>query len=194
MHRFLLIALCASACGSATDDRPATLDYITEAILIPTCANAECHSSFTREVNDRFDTVSATRYSIVANVLVPLPESTIDPAASLLIRALTVGAPSILSPGTTVRMPYDAPIPDADIALMEKWMAEGAHGAQCVPNAQGMGCTFTTDATAPHGMRYHVVPCTDGDAGPAIEDCVDGQVCLTSGQNGQCVPDPQGTP
>jgi hypothetical protein len=194
MHRLLLIALCASACGSATDDRPATLDYITETILIPTCASAECHSSFTREVNDRFDTVSATRISIVANVLIPLPQSMIDPKTSLFIQALTVGAPSILSPGSgNVRMPYDAPLPDADVELMERWISEGAQGAQCAPNDKNLGCSFTSDPTAPGGLRYHVVQCDAGNIGPIVQDCPNGQICSTVDSNGTCTP-VQGTP
>jgi hypothetical protein len=196
MHRLLLIALCTSACGSATDDRPATLDYITETILTPTCASAECHSSFTREVNDRFDTVGATRFSIVAYGLVQLPDAVANPRGSLLIRALTVGAPSILDPGSgNVRMPYDAPLPDADVRLLETWISDGAHGAQCAPNDQGLACSFTHDATVPGGLRYHVIKCPDGDAGDVVQDCATTESCITVGDNnGKCVANSQGTP
>src|SRR5438045_1803927 len=70
MHRLALAgALLASACGSATDDRPPTLDFITETILAPSCATAQCHSAFAREVGDEFDTPAAARRSIVANSL-----------------------------------------------------------------------------------------------------------------------------
>jgi hypothetical protein len=190
MHRLLLIALCASACGSATDDRPATLDYITETILIPTCASAECHSSFTREVNDRFDTVSATRFSIVANGLIHIPEAMQSPQSSLFIMAMTVGAPSILDPGgPDVRMPYDAPLPDADVRLMEKWISEGALGAQCAPNDKGLACTSNPDPTRPGKSRYHVVDCPDGNVGAVVQDCAVGDSCNVIGDhNGECVP------
>lgn len=196
MHRLLLIALCTSACGSATDDRPATLDYITETILTPTCASAECHSSFTREVNDRFDTVSATRFSLVAYGLVSLPADAENPRNSLFVRALTTGLPSILDPNSgLVRMPYDAPIPDADIALIERWIADGALGAQCTPNDQGRACSFTHDATVPGGIRYHVIECPNGNVGPLVQDCLPGaEVCTTVGDNnGKCVANAQGS-
>ena len=71
--------LLASACGSATDDRPATLDYITETILAPTCATAECHSDFKRQVGDQFDTPAGARRSIVANGLVVYPDDIANP-------------------------------------------------------------------------------------------------------------------
>src|SRR5882762_10165490 len=99
MNRLVLVALLAGACGSATDDRPPTLDYITETILAPSCANAECHSAFKQAVGDQFDTPAATRRSIVANGLVSYPADVADPTSSLLIRTLRVGAPSILDPG-----------------------------------------------------------------------------------------------
>ncbi|HET9621409.1 MAG TPA: hypothetical protein VFP84_08595 [Kofleriaceae bacterium] len=186
MHRLLLIALCTSACGSATDDRPATLDYITETILAPTCASAECHSEFTQEVGDRFDTVSAARFSIVRNALVQFPTDVTDPRDSLLVRALRVGVPSILEPGSgNVRMPYDAPMPEADILLIERWISDGAREAQCVPNAQSRGCSFTIEGPA---VRYHVIECNNGNIGPVIEDCAAGEACTVDRNNGVCVP------
>ena len=109
MNRLVLTgALLAGACGSATDDRPATLDYITETILAPTCASAQCHSAFKREVGDQLDTPDAVRQSVVANGLVVYPDDTVDAAAvrsSYLIHTIRVGSPSILSPGSgNVRM------------------------------------------------------------------------------------------
>ena len=109
MHRLVLIALVVSACGSETDDRPATLDYITETILAPSCAAAECHSAFKQAVGDQFDVPAAARRSIVANSLVVYPDDAADPSGAYLIRALRVGVPSVLDKnGGNVRMPYDA--------------------------------------------------------------------------------------
>ena len=185
MNRLLLIALCASACGSATDDRPATLDYITETILAPTCASAECHSEFTQEVGDRFDTVSASRFSIVRNGLVVYPADLSAPRQSLLVRALRVGVPSILEPGgENVRMPYDAPMPEADIRLIEKWIAEGALGAQCVPNAQNRGCSYTVNDQGV--LVYHVVECENGNIGAVVQDCAANERCTVATNNGVC--------
>ena len=185
MNRFVLVgALVASACGSATDDRPPTLDYITETILAPTCASAECHSAFKRQVGDEFDTPAAARQSIVANRLAVYPDDVADPAHSFLITTLTVGSPSILSPGSgNVRMPYDAPMPDADIRLIEAWIASGVPGAQCEPNAQNQGCSASTVAGQ---TVYKVVECVDGNVGADVMVCPVGQVCDFYIGNGQC--------
>jgi hypothetical protein len=179
-------ALFAGACG-ATDDRPRTLEYITETILAPSCATAECHSAFKQQVGDEFDTVVATRRSIVANALVLYPDAAgrVVPSDSLLIRTLTVGFPSRFGAGT-VRMPYDAPMPDADIDLIAAWIADGASGAQCIANADGLGCFTIFDGTA-NRFVDHVVECTsDGNRGTVVTTCPNNQRCTFSGGNGQC--------
>jgi hypothetical protein len=187
MNRFVLVgALVAGACGSATDDRPATLEYITQTVLAPSCAAAQCHSALKRQVGDQFDTLEATRVSIVANGLVVFPDDTVAPESSLLITTLTVGTTSILDPGsdTKIRMPYDAPMPDADIELIKAWIADGAHGAQCVANAQGLGCQNVFNGT---GTESRVVMCDkDGDAGEMVETCAMGKFCTYRGGNGAC--------
>lgn len=171
MKRLVLIgALLAGACGT-TDDRPRTLAYITDTILAPTCASAECHSAFKRQVGDEFDTVDAARRSIVGNGLV-LPDDIADPSSSFLIQSLTVGTLSILDPksGTKVRMPYDAPMPDADIDLIKAWIADGAPGAQCLVDGQGHGCVTKHDSAGKTVSQ--VVDCTaDGNAGAVVMTC-----------------------
>ena len=185
MHRLAVIgALFAGACG-ATDDRPRTLSYITDTILAPTCALAECHSAFRQQVGDEFDTVEAARRSIVANGLVVYPDDVIDARHSLLITVLRDGAPSILDPGSgNVRMPYDAPMPDADVDLIQAWIADGAAGAQCTPNAQGRGCSLTAGVGGT--LLYHVVECSDGNVGAVVTDCLPSQTCEFYRENGQC--------
>jgi hypothetical protein len=182
----LLIGLLAvGGCGS-TDDRPRTLEYITDTILAPTCAVAECHSAFKMEVGDQFDTVKAARRSMVANGLLNY-SSDEGPAGSTLILSMTVGVPSLLDPPTRVRMPYDGPMPDADIALIEAWIAEGAHGAQCAPNDAGNGCSATTVGTGTAGVTtFHVVKCADGNIGDLVMDCPVNSVCSYATGNGQC--------
>ena len=188
MKRLVLIgALLGGACGSATDDRPPTLDYITETILAPSCASAECHSAFKREVGDQFDTPEAARLTMVANSLV-LPADADAPEASYLVRALTVGALSILDPksGDLIRMPYDSPLPDRDIELIKTWISMGSPGAQCVPNDQQQGCSITAgDNGAP---IYKVVQCPDGNIGATITTCARTETCSIFTGNGKCVP------
>jgi hypothetical protein len=166
-----LLGSASGACGVTTDDRPRTLQYITEAVLAPTCAAAQCHSA---------------RRTIVGNGLVD-PAA---PSASTLYRSITVGAPSILNPGSgNVRMPFDAPMPDADVALILHWIEDGAPGAQCVANAEGNGCSVTGTGDS---RVFHVVKCVDGNIGAVVMDCpaktatTPAQVCSLATGNGQC--------
>jgi hypothetical protein len=187
MNRLAPIAvLFAGACGSATDDRPATLEYITETILAPSCAQAECHSAFKQQVGDVFDTVESTRRSMVVNGLV-FPQDADDPAGSFLIKTLTVGTLSVLDPGsgTFVRMPFVSPMPDVDIQLIETWIRAGIPGAQCLPNAQNRGCQVVTVGAVP---QYNVVECIDGNVGAVVQACSALQICDSRNGNGECRP------
>jgi len=189
MNRLVLVGtLFAGACGSA-DDRPPTLDYITETILEPSCASAECHSAFKRQVGDQFDTVAAARHSIVGNRMV-ITEDVAAPESSYLVKTLTVGSLSELNPssGDLIRMPYDAPLPDADIELIKTWIRMGFPGAQCEPNANNQGCRVTTVRVNGSNVPvYDVVECTDGTIGAVVSTCTGDQVCTVSTGNGQCV-------
>ena len=110
------------------------------AILAPTCGNAECHSTFTQEEGDVFDTVDASRKSIVDNALVVIPDDPKNPTSPIYI-SITVGQQSRLDPSFgLVRMPYNAPMPNEDIALIYNWIQAGAPGAQCVPS-EGNTCS-----------------------------------------------------
>lgn len=104
-------ALLLAACAQTDNDRPRTIQYITEAILQPSCAQDVCHSSFTRAKGYAFDTVAATRASLRPVVDKQAPES------SILYLALT---------RTIKRMPYDAPLPQKDIDLIFEWLTSGA--------------------------------------------------------------------
>src|SRR5262245_28586725 len=105
MHRlYLAAALALAACGVAEDTpgnrRPATLEYVTGAVLAPSCGNAQCHSAFRYEKGYAFDTVENARKSLSPDtnpgVVVPgMPDD------SLLIQVLT---------RTIKRMPYDQPL------------------------------------------------------------------------------------
>jgi len=106
------------------DTRPATLEYVTTTILRPSCANAQCHSSFAYTYEYRFDTVEHAQESIVkldgSQIVFPG-----DPDASLLYLVLIRDTgPN----GEFPRMPYDQPMAGADIALVRRWIEEGADG------------------------------------------------------------------
>jgi hypothetical protein len=121
------VASGASACA-AEDDRPETLAYITETILAPSCALAECHSAMTRQSNYAFDNVALAQQALDgtdALVLIgpcdALPCST-APSDSYLIQVITD------QDVYGNRMPYDSAMPDADIRLITDWIRDGAVG------------------------------------------------------------------
>lgn len=110
---FVTAALALAACTQSENDRPATLEYITHAILQPSCGQYVCHSSYRRENGYAFDTVEEARKSLGAGNLV-IPG---DPGGSQLIIVLT---------RTVTRMPIDAPLFDKDIELIRLWIEDGA--------------------------------------------------------------------
>lgn len=111
-----LVALVAlAACDQTDNDRPATLEYITLAILQPSCSQYTCHSSYRNTKGYAFDTVEAARRSLQGIVDTSDP----DPASSFLYQVLT---------RTRLRMPYDAPLPQKDIDLIARWIMDGAPG------------------------------------------------------------------
>lgn len=171
MFRFAVLgAALASACG-AMDDRPATLEFITETILAPSCATAVCHSAFTRQLGDAFDTPASTRFSIATNQLVNYPDDVADPSGSYLVKLMTVGVQSIQG-SYMIRMPFDAAMPDADIELIKTWIAAGVHGAQCQPNAQGLACQAKRVELPTRHTEYSQVECVNGDVGATVQLCV----------------------
>ena len=114
MFRLVVAAALASAACSQTDnDRPATLQYITEAILQPNCAQDVCHSSYSRTKGYAFDTVAAAKQSLQIPGLVNPDEPDSSLLYTVLIRQIK-------------RMPYDAPLPQKDIALIHLWIMDQA--------------------------------------------------------------------
>jgi hypothetical protein len=134
MHRLIwLPALALAACGTEDDQRPRTVEYITEAVLAPQCGNAQCHSSFRNAKGYAFDTVERSQQSLAdllqGNITLNAKEEPQgDAPSSFLINVLT---------RTKDRMPYDQPLPEPDIALISRWIDFGAPGAQCDPDASG---------------------------------------------------------
>jgi hypothetical protein len=103
--------VAVAACSQTDNDRPATLPYVTEAILAPNCSQDVCHSSYTKAKGYAFDTVAAARASLKSIVSKDEPES------SLVYTVLT---------RTVKRMPYDAPLPQKDIDLILLWLQTSA--------------------------------------------------------------------
>jgi len=173
MVRCVLIALAVTvaACGSLDDNRPPDAQYLTAAILAPTCGAAECHSTFAQEGPTGngyvFDTLVGMRKTVVDNGLVVLDSNQFDPSApegSTLIAWLTKTDPFGLGIG---RMPYDAPMPNEDIHFIESWIrgpvSETSDGSTCsrslacltpgatckIPQGASTGTCVTTTYKAP---------------------------------------------
>lgn len=107
----LAVLVAAAACSTTDNNRPATVQYITEAILQPHCAQDVCHSSYAKAAGYAFDTVAAAKASLRGLVSPSDPESSL--LYTVLIRAVK-------------RMPYDAPLPDKDRELILLWIQENA--------------------------------------------------------------------
>jgi hypothetical protein len=96
---------------------------VSEAILVPYCGRAACHSADSQARNLAFDTitdcVTTLRLSVGRNpkpLVVPH-----DHAASYLFTLIT---------GSDKPMPPDAPLPQPDIDLISDWIDSGATGLQ----------------------------------------------------------------
>jgi len=111
-------AVACAACSQTENDRPATLQYITEAILQPNCAQDVCHSSYAKTKGYVFDTVAAARESLRPIVNTDEPDSSL--LYTVLIRQIK-------------RMPYDAPLPQKDIDLILRWIEGSARGDLGIP-------------------------------------------------------------
>jgi len=109
-----LLCLAIAACGVEEDPRPASLRYIQAAILVPSCATAACHSSANQRASRVFDDPATILEQVYGTGVQPG-----DPGDSQLITVYLTGDGEF-------RMPLDAPLPEADVNLISKWILEGA--------------------------------------------------------------------
>lgn len=113
--------LVASACGT-TDDRPLDAQFVTEAVLAPSCGMAQCHSAFKQAGGRSFDSLVEMRRSIVDFGLVTLDSLQFDPRDPARA-ALTVWVTAIDPFRRGIgRMPLDAPLADADVEYLKRWI------------------------------------------------------------------------
>jgi len=162
MHRLAYLALLCGACG--VDDRPLTIAYVTESVLAPNCGAAQCHSAFSANYTDVFDTVEGARATIVDHNLLSFDSAALDPPAydpanpTQAHLIVTITSPTGYIPAIG-RMPWDAPLPQQDVELLERWIAAGAPGAQCDPFFD-LACN-----------NDRLMSCNDWNFGNVIEDC-----------------------
>jgi hypothetical protein len=117
-------ALAAAGCADTTDERPATFEYVVNAVLAPSCGTATCHNAMTRREGYAFDTIAGARASMLKD-LVPIGGAVPDEVEfTKLHLVLTVDTGDEFN----TRMPIDSPLPQADIDLIDRWIGEGAVG------------------------------------------------------------------
>lgn len=123
MKRIFLAFATLVACN-VTDDRPETLAYITETILKPSCATAECHSAMKAQNGYVFDSVAAANTSLQPPMVLTCdePPCTKAPAGSYLLTVISK------ADDEGNRMPLDQPLANKDIALIAQWLLDGAPG------------------------------------------------------------------
>ena len=107
MKLFWLIVL--AACGT-DDPRAPTVEVISTEILAPACGAPQCHSTSTLQSGYAFDTLAASKDAL------------------RLLKQGTGNKRSLMEELTTRRMPPDAPLDDADLTLIETWIARGWPG------------------------------------------------------------------
>ena len=111
----VLSLLAAAGCGEQEDSRPASLRYIQQAILKPSCATAACHSTLNQRAFRVFDDPAIIHEQVIGTGVTPFDSTD----SNLITFYLTGDDPEY-------RMPLDSPLPDADIALIARWIDEGA--------------------------------------------------------------------
>lgn len=168
--------LCTAAESAANDPkcgRPLDLAYLTAAIFAPSCGQTQCHSKFHQAGKLVFDNPHDAALSLLTPGSGPLlrfdgirqdPTRFIDNEVPFLLRWLTEEFPVNETreddEPPNSRMPFDAPLAEADIELISVWIREslptknpgdnreprvggGARGAQCNPDAyEGYACTY----------------------------------------------------
>jgi hypothetical protein len=115
--RACLIGLVLVACSAEDpDDRPAELGYLIPALFQPSCATSMCHSRSAQAKDLVLEgSPDLVRFALVSKGFVYPGQ----PAGSPLLHFLR-------GDKVVLRMPPDAAWPDADIALVERWIRLGA--------------------------------------------------------------------
>jgi hypothetical protein len=124
---------CALGACQDADDRPARWSYVHEAILVPACTTAGCHSALTAiagvNLADREGAYTVLTGHICGEPARPgdPPRNYVTPFSaeySQLVYQLR-GEDAAGRPYRDV-MPPDTPLPDVEVELVVRWIDEGA--------------------------------------------------------------------
>jgi hypothetical protein len=120
------LVLAGSGCGS--DDRPPSFRYIHTAILVPSCTTSSCHTSSVSQGGVRLHSVEAAYTMLTGRPCESnrppeeAPRSYVDPGHPDRSKLMYL----LLGIEVRTAMPPDRPLPEADVALIERWILEGA--------------------------------------------------------------------
>jgi Planctomycete cytochrome C len=110
----VLGALAGTGCGGSVDDRPARWSFIAATIVEPGCATVSCHSAISQRGGVDLHAREIGYYTLINGFYV-IPKL---PDQSTVV--------TLLNAEGSLRMPPDVPLPQADIALIETWITDGA--------------------------------------------------------------------
>lgn len=120
-------AVVVGACGGTEDDRDPVWGYISPVIIQPNCATSSCHSALAAVAGLDLSTAEAGWHSLrelkLPRRMMPVEKARpmvtpFNPDQSRLVNMLRATGAR--------RMPPDRPLPEADIALIEHWILNGA--------------------------------------------------------------------
>jgi hypothetical protein len=110
----VIVIFGGAGCAGGVDDRPAKWSVIAATITEPSCATVNCHSQITQRAGVDLHAREIGYYTLINGHYV-IPGY---PDQSAVI--------SIMNAVGSLRMPPDVPLPNADIELIEEWIAGGA--------------------------------------------------------------------
>jgi hypothetical protein len=121
---FTLGFLTLVGCGGI-DNRPAKWSYIAPAIIEPNCATVSCHSSVAQRAGVILEPAQTAYNTLTSRHFVVACDANSAPTCM----DMAVGTSEILylmrAQGSQ-RMPPDQALPEADIHLIQTWIADGA--------------------------------------------------------------------
>jgi hypothetical protein len=119
------LSIVVSGCNGSSDDRPKSWAFISATIMEPSCATVNCHSAITHQGG-----VDLSAREIGYETLVGKPGD-----GGFQTFYVYPGYPqfspvvNLMNAEGSTRMPPDNPLPQADIQLIENWIAPPTNAA-----------------------------------------------------------------
>ena len=122
----LVLITGLAGCGGA-DNRPAKWSYIAPAIIEPNCATVSCHSSVAQRAGVILEPAQKAYDILTSRHFVVTCPSGADAGTTCMDMAVaTSEILYLLRAQGSQRMPPDQALPEADVHLIQTWIANGA--------------------------------------------------------------------